>query len=164
MSTRSAGLGSFAFFLAAPMTMGVLVPALLSGWDADPAPPPAVSILGAIVALAGLATVVACFVRFVAEGRGTPAPVAPTQELVVGGLYRHVRNPMYVGVIALIAGQAIAFSSLVLALYAVAFTAIVVSFVRLYEEPALTEQHGAAYERYRAAVPGWLPRMRRWSG
>jgi protein-S-isoprenylcysteine O-methyltransferase Ste14 len=159
----SAGLGSFAFFLAAPATFGLLVPALLGGWHADPAPPAAVSILGAIMALAGLAAVIACFVRFVTEGRGTPAPVAPTQELVVGGLYRHVRNPMYVGVIALIAGQAIAFASLALALYAVLFAAVVTSFVRLYEEPALTQQHGAAYERYRAAVPAWIPRLRPWS-
>jgi len=164
MSTRSAGLGSFAFFLAAPVTMGVLLPALLSGWHADPAPAPAISFLGAIVALAGLTTVIACFARFVTEGRGTPAPVAPTEELVVGGLYRHLRNPMYVGVIALIGGQAIAFASVAVAVYAAAFTAIVVAFVRLYEEPALSEQHGAAYERYRAAVPGWIPRLRPWSG
>ena len=164
MSARSAGFGSFAFFLAAPATLGVLVPALLSGWSADPAPRAAVSILGAIVALAGLTTVIACFIRFVTEGRGTPAPVVPTQELVVGGLYRHVRNPMYVGVIALITGQAIAFASPAVAAYAVLFTLTVVSFVRLYEEPVLTEQHGAAYKRYRAAVPGWLPRLRPWSG
>src|SRR5690242_7503157 len=111
MSSRSAGLGSFLFFLAAPATTGVLVPALISGWHADPAPPPLVSIAGAAVALAGLGVVVTCFARFVTEGRGTPAPVAPTEKLVVGGLYRHMRNPMYVGVIALIAGQAIAFAS-----------------------------------------------------
>jgi len=164
MSSRSAGLGSLAFFLAAPTTMGVLLPALLSDWSGDPAPAPAVSLLGAIVALAGLATVVACFARFVTEGHGTPAPIAPTEELVVGGLYRHVRNPMYVGVIALIAGQAIAFASVPVAVYAAVFAAVVVSFVRLYEEPALTEQHGAAYERYRAAVPGWIPRLRPWPG
>ena len=164
MSSRSAGLGSVLFFFAAPVTMGVLIPALLSGWRADPAPARAVSIAGAAVALAGLAIVIVCFARFVTEGRGTPAPVAPTEKLVVGGLYRRVRNPMYVGVIWLIAGQALAFASVPVAVYAVAFFATVASFVHFYEEPTLSEQFGADYERYRAAVPAWIPRLRPWSG
>jgi protein-S-isoprenylcysteine O-methyltransferase Ste14 len=165
MSSRSAGIGTVVFFFAAPVTVGVVVPALLSGgWQADSAPPLAISVAGVALALAGLAAVILCFARFVTEGRGTPAPLAPTGALVIGGMYRHVRNPMYVAVIALIAGQAIALASPVLAAYAVVFAATVATFVRLYEEPTLAEQFGVAYERYRAAVPGWIPRRRPWSG
>ena len=70
-----------------------------------------VAVLGLVVVALGLAALVACFVQFVREGRGTPAPIAPTEELVVGGLYRWVRNPMYLAVGAMILGQAVAFAS-----------------------------------------------------
>ena len=67
--------------------------------------------------LVGLAMVVACFVRLVGEGLGTPAPTAPSEQMVVGGLYRHLRNPMYVGVGLAIAGQCLAFLSLPLVVW-----------------------------------------------
>ena len=84
------------FFVVAPGTMAGLVPWLITGW-ADPRGG-VLGVLGVALVLGGLAVVVACFARFVTEGRGTPAPVAPTEQLVVGGIYRFVRNPMYVGV------------------------------------------------------------------
>ena len=121
-------------------------------------------VAGAALTLAGAAVVVAEFVRFVSEGRGTPAPVAPTERLVVGGLYRYVRNPMYLGVATTIVGQALLLARPVLALYAAAFVALVVTFVRCYEEPALLGQFGAEYEAYRRAVPAWRPRLRPWAG
>ena len=98
------------------------------------------------------------FARFVAEGVGTPAPVAPTRQLVVGGLYRYVRNPMYLAVLAAIAGQALVLGRLVLVPYAVVVAAAFVAFVRWYEEPTLAWQFGDRYQAYRAAVPGWWPR------
>jgi protein-S-isoprenylcysteine O-methyltransferase Ste14 len=104
------------------------------------------------------------FVRFVVEGIGTPAPVAPTQNLVVGGLYRHVRNPMYLAVGATIVGQGLLLGRPILLLYAAAFAAVVFAFVLGYEEPTLARQFGAQYEAYRRAVPGWWPRLRRWPG
>ena len=104
------------------------------------------------------------FVRFVVEGIGTPAPVAPTQHLVVGGLYRHVRNPMYLAVGATIVGQALLLGRTILLLYGAAFAAVVFAFVRGYEEPTLARQFGLTYEEYRQAVPGWWPRLRPWRG
>ena len=76
-------------------------------------------------------------IRFVVEGLGTPFPAAPTKNLVVGGLYRYVRNPMYLAVIAIILGQAAILGSAVLLVYAAIFWVIVASFVRFYEEPTL---------------------------
>ena len=89
------------------------------------------------------------------------APVAPTRTLVVSGFYRHVRNPMYVAVSALIFGQAILFASWGAALYGVVVVAAFDTFVRLYEEPTLRRAYGEAYVAYRAATPRWIPRFRR---
>src|SRR5690349_16095058 len=109
MARRRAALGSLAFFVLAPGTTAVLVPWLVTRWTGGA--PVWAEALGAVVTTAGTALVVATFVQFVVEGRGTPAPVAPTEELVVGGLYRWVRNPMYLGVAGAIAGQAVMFAS-----------------------------------------------------
>jgi len=88
----------------------------------------------------------------------TPAPVAPTQRLVIGGLYRYVRNPMYLAVLAVITGQALMLSRPVLLIYSAAVGAAVGAFVRWYEEPTLASRYGAQYEAYRRQVPGWWPR------
>jgi Phospholipid methyltransferase len=82
----------------------------------------------------------------------------------VGGLYRHVRNPMYLAVAATIVGQALLLGSLALLAYAAAFVAVTAAFVRLYEEPTLARRFGVEYEAYRSAVPGWRPRLRPWRG
>ena len=160
MANHRAALGSLAFFLLAPGTTAGLVPWLVTGWQ-DAASTWAAA-AGAVVTVAGFVLVVAAFVQFVVEGRGTPAPIAPTQELVVGGLYRWVRNPMYVGVATAIAGQAVMFASMGVALWLVGFVLAVTTFVRLYEEPTLRRTYGASYERYSMAVHRWLPRIRPW--
>jgi protein-S-isoprenylcysteine O-methyltransferase Ste14 len=103
------------------------------------------------------------FVRFVIEGSGTPAPVAPTQHLVVGGLYRYVRNPMYLAVLAIIIGQALALWRPILVGYAAVVALAFVAFVRGYEEPTLRSTFGDEYEAYRRAVPGWWPRLHPWT-
>jgi protein-S-isoprenylcysteine O-methyltransferase Ste14 len=144
--------------------MAGLVPWAFTGWDRPDGPVGALDVLGAALVLGGLAAVVDCFVRFVREGVGTPAPVAPTEFLVQGGLYRHLRNPMYVGVASAILGQALVFRSTGLLGWLVVFVAAVVGFVKGYEEPTLREQFGASYDRYRAAVPGWWPRLTPWRG
>jgi protein-S-isoprenylcysteine O-methyltransferase Ste14 len=138
---------------------------LLTRWDARE-PPLAwpLRVVGALLLAAGTLALVHAFVRFVVEGVGTPAPVAPTQRLVVGGLYRHVRNPMYLAVGAVIVGQALLLGRPVLAAYAAAFALAVVAFVRGYEEPTLRRRFGEEYESYRRAVPGWWPRRRAWRG
>ena len=98
------------------------------------------------------------------EGLGTPSPVAPTEKLVVGGVYRHLRNPMYVAVIAVILGQAAILGRPVLLVYAAFFWLAVASFVRFYEEPTLSRRYGEQYAAYRRGVPGWWPRLTPWDG
>ncbi|HYX77279.1 MAG TPA: isoprenylcysteine carboxylmethyltransferase family protein, partial [Gaiellaceae bacterium] len=109
----------------------------------------------------GVAVVVESFARFAIDGIGTPAPVAPTQRLVVRGLYRYVRNPMYLAVAAVILGQAAVLGRWVLVAYALVFGVAVWSFVHWYEEPTLQRQFGREYDDYRAEVPGWWPRRPR---
>ena len=155
---RSA-LGSALFLVVAPGVVAGLVPWWLTGWQPGTAWP-LLQVLGAVLIVAGVIVLVDAFVRFVVEGIGTPAPVAPTQRLVVGGLYRHVRNPMYLAVGATIVGQALLLGRPILLLYAAAFGASVFAFVRLYEEPTLARQFGTQYEDYCRAVPGWWPRLR----
>ncbi|MGB0040649.1 MAG: isoprenylcysteine carboxylmethyltransferase family protein, partial [Terriglobales bacterium] len=100
------------------------------------------------------------FWGFAMVGGGTPAPIAPTKVLVVRGLHRYVRNPMYIGVALVIAGQAWLFHSLHVAIYLASVLVIVNLFVRFYEEPTLKRQFGEQYQRYRARVPRWIPRFR----
>jgi protein-S-isoprenylcysteine O-methyltransferase Ste14 len=158
---RHPALGTLVFFVAAPGTTAGLVPWLVTGGEGSPPGWDVVDLLGVLVGLAGLAMVVACFVRFVREGRGTPAPTAPTEELVVGGLYRYLRNPMYVGVGLVIAGQCLAFRSLALVIWLALFTLSVTIFVVAYEQPTLRARYGASYDAYCRSVPAVVPRLRR---
>ncbi|GAA3397504.1 methyltransferase family protein [Cryptosporangium minutisporangium] len=163
MRSRAAAAGSALFFALAPGTVAGLAPWALTGWDAGAAPI-AVRWLGAILVVAGAAVLLQAFARFVREGLGTPAPVAPTAHLVVGGLYRYVRNPMYLAVVATILGQALLLWRPVLVAYAAVVAATTAAFVRGYEEPTLRRQFGGDYDAYRAAVPGWWPRRTPWPG
>ena len=164
MRRPTAAVGSAVFFLLAPGVVVGLIPWLLTRWQArEPLPYwTPVRVLGGILLVAGLIALVQAFVRFVVEGFGTPAPVAAPDRLVVGGVYRYVRNPMYVAVLAAIIGQALLLGRLGLLLYAGAAWLIVAAFVHWYEEPTLTRRFGAEYEAYRRAVPAWLPRLRPW--
>ena len=162
MRRSAAAVGSSVFMAVAPGTVAVLGPWLLTGWSGTGWWPPARVIGGALILVGGLVLVQA-FTRFVVEGLGTPAPVAPTEHLVVGGLYRYVRNPMYLAVVATILGQALVFGRLVLVVYAIVVAAAMWAFATWYEEPALVRQFGAEYERYKSAVPGWWPRLRPWT-
>lgn len=100
------------------------------------------------------------FWGFAMIGGGTPAPIAPPKTLVVRGLHRFVRNPMYIGVLLIIAGQAWLFWSKALCIYVASVGLAFHLFVMTYEEPTLRKQFGQSYERYRAAVPRWIPRIR----
>jgi len=104
------------------------------------------------------------FARFAIEGLGTPAPIYPTDRLIANGLYRHVRNPMYLAVLATITGQALILGRPVLLGYAATVAAAFIGFVRGYEEPTLARRYGAAYEEYRRTVPAWYPRRPRRPG
>jgi protein-S-isoprenylcysteine O-methyltransferase Ste14 len=165
MQRSVAALGSAVFFVAAPGVVAGLVPWLISGWQVrGPMSPPALArmSLGCVLLLLAIVVLVRAFARFVIEGRGTPAPVAPTERLVVGGEYRFVRNPMYLAVITAVLAQAMIFGSFALLLYAITVWAFMAGFVRWYEEPALLKRYGDGYQRYRQAVRAWLPRLRPW--
>ena len=150
-------LGSALFFALAPGVVAGAIPWALTGWESEPS---GVRPLGALLVACGAAVLIHAFARFVREGIGTPAPVAPTRHLVVGGLYRWIRNPMYVAVVTCVMGQALLLGRDVLWVYALFLMALFYAFVRGYEEPALSRQFGSEYEAYRRAVPGWHPRAR----
>jgi protein-S-isoprenylcysteine O-methyltransferase Ste14 len=148
------------FFALAPGTVAGLLPWSLTGWRVGTALPWPARLLGALLILAGLLVIVPAFVRFVVDGAGTPAPVAQTDRLVIGGPYRFVRNPMYIAVLAAVAGQAMLLGRWVLVVYGLVAAAAMVGFVKAYEEPHLSQLYGAEYEAYRRTVPGWWPRPR----
>jgi protein-S-isoprenylcysteine O-methyltransferase Ste14 len=158
----SAALGSIVFFIVTPGIVAGAVPLWISGGHARVpfSGYQAIAGIGAMLIAAGVVSLIASFVRFVREGRGTPAPIAPTSVLVVGGQYRYVRNPMYVAVLTIILGQAMLFASAATLLYALGVFALVHGFVLAYEEPTLMDTYGEAYRAYMAAVPRWIPRLR----
>ncbi|OHV89689.1 methyltransferase family protein [Mesorhizobium sp. ORS 3428] len=165
MRMFSAIAGSALFLVAAPGVVAGLVPWLLTDhYRMSLSTVPGFAILGSILVIGAAGVLLHSFARFALEGRGTPAPIAPTGKLVVGGVYRHVRNPMYVAVLSIIFGQALIFSSWALFAYGLIAAAAMISFVKFYEEPTLARRYGAEYEAYRSAVPGWLPRLTPWRG
>jgi protein-S-isoprenylcysteine O-methyltransferase Ste14 len=151
----STGTVGFVFF-GGPTIVAGLVPWLLTRWHADEQPL-ALRILGGIVLALGAALVLETTTRFALQGRGTPAPWAPPERVVLRGSYRLTRNPMYVGVIALILGQALLLGREILFAWAAAAWLLFHLFVVLEEEPGLRRRFGAAYEDYCARVPRWLP-------
>ena len=165
MGGGRAAAGSLAFFVAGPGAVAALVPWLLTGWRAAAwvrgwLP---LRIVGGLLIALGLAILVGAFARFVVEGRGTPLPVAAPDRLVVGGIYRHVRNPMYAGLVWIVAGQGLLLGQVVLLAYALVVLGVTAAFVQWYEEPELARRFGAQFAAYRRAVPGWWPRWRPWS-
>jgi len=163
MSRLRAALGSLVFLALAPGVAAGLIPWALTGWEAR-SPWPPLQVAGVALVAAGAVVLLHAFARFVMEGVGTPAPVAPPERLVVGGLYRYVRNPMYLAVASTIVGQALILDRPGLLLYAAIFGVAVAAFVHGYEEPTLAERYGDEYDAYRRAVPRWLPRRRPWDG
>ncbi|MFG3524021.1 methyltransferase family protein [Nocardia nova] len=160
MRKPTAAVGTVAFFLVVPGTVAGLVPWWISHWEPNQ-PWIAARIAGAAVIAAGLVPLIGAFVEF-ARAAGTPAPLAPTETLVVSGFNRYVRNPMYLGVVTIIAGQSLLLGQLALLAYAALIWILTATFVLAYEQPTLTTRYGAQYERYRTAVPAWLPRLHPW--
>ena len=121
-------------------------------------------VVGVVLAMAGTGLLVDCFARFALEGRGTPAPVAPTETLVASGSYQYVRNPIYTAVLLIITGQALFFGSRALVAYAGVLWLAFHAFVIAYEEPTLRRRYGASYHVYSAHVGRWRPRITPWHG
>lgn len=167
MRTSVAAAASTAFFLV-PTTVSGVVPWLITRWSSpydwfDPGLLP-VRAAGLALLLLAAPTLVGAFARFVLEGFGTPMPAAPTERLVLSGPYRRVRNPMYVAVLAVIAGQALLLVRPVLLVYLAGIWGLFAIQVHAREEPRLCRTYGEEYDTYRAAVPAWLPRVRPWRG
>jgi protein-S-isoprenylcysteine O-methyltransferase Ste14 len=161
MNRIQAAIGSTLFFFLAPGTVAGVIPYFVTHWRLPISS--AWTFAGAALTLIALAMLIECFARFALKGLGTPAPIAPTQHLVVTGLYRFVRNPMYVAVLGLILGQALMFQSATLFAYGAAMWVAFHTFVFFYEEPTLHRSFGDAYEAYCKAVPRWLPRLTPWA-
>jgi len=153
-------LKTLLFTVLVPGTVTVLLPHLLLSSSVRQSP----GLFGVFrnvgfvpILLGGLAYLW-CAWDFLVAGRGTPAPLDPPKELVVRGLYRHVRNPMYIGVTSILLGESLFFESIVILIYtAIVFCGFFLLVV-LYEEPTLKRQFGSSYERYIEAVPRWFPR------
>jgi protein-S-isoprenylcysteine O-methyltransferase Ste14 len=146
-----------------PGIVVVYLPAWITRWRVRQQPWGWRLLAGALIAI-GLLPLGESIARFVSVGRGTLSPSHPTETLVATGFYRHVRNPMYIGVLALIAGQCVLFRSWPLFAYLGCIALAVHLFVMFYEEPTLRKKYGASYDEFRRNVPRWLPRIKPWSG
>jgi len=144
------------FTIVVPGSVGVYIPYRLRRHG--PHPVTVLGMVGLPAAAAGLAVCLWCAWDFATFGRGTPFPLDAPKRLVVRGLYRLVRNPMYCGVLLMILGQALWFRSVVTLWYALGAALLFHLFVILYEEPALERRFGDSYQEYRKAVPRWIPR------
>jgi protein-S-isoprenylcysteine O-methyltransferase Ste14 len=162
----SAIVGSAIFLVIAPGFIAGLAPWWISHWrfeDSFPAMP-LFRVAGGFLIALGSVGLLDSFARFAVQGVGTPAPAFPTIDLVVTGLYRYVRNPMYVAVASAILGQGLFLGNAALLGYGAIVWAFFHLFVLVYEEPTLKMSFGVEYDAFRAAVPRWIPRVTPWKG
>ena len=165
MTRTTAIVVSAIFAVIAPGTVAGIVPWWISRWKLQA---PFLHfygfrVIGVVLIVASLPVLLDSFARFALQGFGTPAPVFPTRHLVVTGLYHYVRNPMYVAVIGLIAGQALLLGNRTLLSYGIVVWLCFHAFVLFYEEPVLRKKYAAEYEEFCRNVPRWIPRLRAWN-
>lgn len=152
-------LRNLLFTVLQPGVVVVLLPYLIlssRGYELLPANWSVTHFLGAALIIAGGVILVTCIIRFVTEGKGTISPLDPTKKLIVRGLYRYSRNPMYVGVMLILTGEALFWWSAALALYATAVFVAFNLFIILHEEPRLRRVFGPEYESYLREVRRWI--------
>lgn len=164
MQRRWAALGSTVFFFVAPGTLAGLIPWSFTRWELRSALGDSWGIraIGILLIAVGSVGLIDSFARFVMDGLGTPAPIAPPERLVVSGLYRYVRNPMYVCVVSAILGQGLFFGDIGLLIYCAIVWLGFTLFVVVYEEPTLRSTFGASYATYCNGVGRWIPRLTPW--
>jgi protein-S-isoprenylcysteine O-methyltransferase Ste14 len=153
------------FTIIVPGAIAALIPYLLL--SRNPAPFAHIGpfqLLGLIPMAIGLAIYLRCAWDFASMGKGTPAPIDPPKRLVAHGLYRFVRNPMYVGVLLALLGEAWLFRSSALLIYAAIVFTWEHLFVVFYEEPALKRKFGESYSDYLARTRRWIPRFNNSAG
>jgi protein-S-isoprenylcysteine O-methyltransferase Ste14 len=158
-------VGSAVFLVIAPGFVAGFVPWWISHWQVE-APFLGMRLFrlgGGMLITLGVIGLLDSFVRFALQGVGTPAPVFPTRHLVVTGLYRYVRNPMYVAVAITILGQGLLLGNVKLLEYGGLVWLLFHVFVLIYEEPTLRASFGSEYESFCAEVPRWIPRLTPWS-
>jgi len=148
-------LKNLAFSLLVPGTVAVLGPLLITKGVVDYGS--WLVLLGLLLLFTGLAIYCWCVWDFATFGRATPAPIDAPKRLVVRGLYRCSRNPMYVGVLCVIFGWALFYAALGIFIYGVCVAACFQLFVVFYEEPLLQRLFGTEYGEYRSLVNRWLP-------
>jgi len=165
MNRVSAVLGSALFLILAPGVVAGFVPWWISAWKVQPLLGfRFIRVVGVLVIAVSILALLESFARFALQGLGTPAPILPTRNLVVNGLYRYVRNPMYLAVVLVILGQAMILGNVSLLVYGALVWLIFHVFVLAYEEPTLRRTFGPEYDAFCANVPRWIPRLRPWSG
>jgi protein-S-isoprenylcysteine O-methyltransferase Ste14 len=152
-------LKTIIFMFVAPATVTIYLPYMMLAGRTGTPQLGAVRYVGLLPILIGVCINCWCAWDFAMKGRGTPAPFDPPKELVVRGLYRRVRNPMYVGVMNILLGEALLFAARTLLWYAAVVFICFNLFVLLYEEPTLRRKFGADYEKYCANVSRWLPHV-----
>ena len=145
--------------------MAGVVPYWISHWQFEPAllGLSAFRVIGVLLIAVGVPVILDSFTRFALQGLGTPAPVMPSEHLVVTGLYRHVRNPMYVGVTSTILGQGLLFGDARILEYGFLVWLAFHLFVLGYEEPKLRSTFGDEYREFCRNVPRWVPRFSAWN-
>ena len=147
-------MGTAVFLFLAPGVVAGVIPWLLTRWEVDNALWIPLRLAGGVILASSVGVLLHAFARFVVEGIGTPAPVAPTERLVIGGLYRYVRNPMYLAVVGAIAGQALLLGQFKLLIYAGVIRLVFVAFVHWYEEPTLRQSVRRGIRRLSASSAG----------
>ena len=148
------------FTVLVPGTVVVLIPLWLLWRSAAASTATSVSAtVGGIMIAAGALLYVACAFNFAALGRGTPSPLDPPKALVARGSYAFVRNPMYIGAVTIVCGEAVLFRAPLLLAYAALIFVAASLFIVLYEEPHLSRKFGPGYDEYRRRVPRWFPRV-----
>jgi protein-S-isoprenylcysteine O-methyltransferase Ste14 len=159
-------VGSAVFLVIAPGFVAGLVPWWISRWRLETPffGTPLVRFAGGMLVMLGIIGLLDSFVRFAVQGMGTPAPVFPTRHLVVTGLYRYVRNPMYVAVVSTILGQGLILGNVTLVEYGALVWLLFHLFVMVYEEPTLRSSFGSEYKLFCTEVPRWIPRFTPWRG
>jgi protein-S-isoprenylcysteine O-methyltransferase Ste14 len=158
--------------LALPVTVLIVIPAVILFWSRDVAgiwgwdfPPGVVRlVLGSMLMVGGLSLLFAASRLFATIGRGTLAPWEPPTTLVVAGVYKYVRNPMITGVLIVLLGEAVLLGSIAVLLWCACFFLGNCVYFRVSEEPDLVKRFGREYIEYRKNVPAWLPRLRPWHG
>ena len=155
-------LEAIVFTIVVPGTGTIWLPRDVLGlWGAVwPSPWTVWHVAALVMMMMGFAVYARCVWDFAARGRGIPAPIDHPKQLVVTGLYRYVRNPMYVGVLLVMLGEALFFRSLALLGYTLIWFAIVHTVILVYEEPNLRRKFGHSYDGYAASVGRWIPGRR----